>query len=141
MRFRLALALALAFSIAGCRIVEIQSKILAAVPSPDGKRIAYVYRLEPPGGALADFSFEVAIKQLGDPGAPWEGGEVVWTAEEIHPLYVLWASDTSLEVLLSPGRHRTATIRTPSRAYAVSTRQLKTTLKSEIAGSPEPTMH
>jgi len=136
-RARVSIAIALLSVLAACgHFVEIQFLVLATVPSPDGSRVAYLYRLQPPGGVFSEFTFEVSIQDADSTGKPWEGGEVVWTSHE-WPLYVLWESDRSLEVLLSPGSrgHDPVWIRTPSREYVVSTRQLETTLKSEIAGS------
>ncbi len=142
MRMKLVLTLALSCALAGCRSLETKVLELATVPSPDGSRVAYLYRLQPPGGVFSDFTFEVSIQRADSTGKPWEDGEVVWTSHE-WPLYVLWESDRSLEVLLSPGirGHEPVWIRTPSLEYVVSTRQLETTLKSEVVGPQAQVAH
>lgn len=134
MRARVPLALALIYVLTGCRVLETKVRTISGVPSPDGTKVAFLFREEPPGGALIDDSFVVSIKDAGDLTNAWEGGEVVWSAEELWPLYLLWVDDHSLEVLLSPGTKDMKAVRTPSRHYSVTTRILRTTLKSEVAG-------
>lgn len=134
MRSKLAFILALTFLSVGCRDVEIESREFAAVRSPDGSRIAFVFRQELPGGVISEDSFGVKIEPA-DPGsAAREGGEIVWTAEKLRPLYLLWVDDRSLEVLLAPGDQDIGSVKTLSSSVSVSTRRLKTTLKSEIGG-------
>ncbi|MBP7588731.1 MAG: hypothetical protein KBA72_12330 [Thermoanaerobaculia bacterium] len=140
MRSKLAFVVAIASLSAGCRDVEIASREFAAVRSPDGSRIAFVYRQELAGGAISKDSFGVKIEPA-DPGsAAREGGEIVWTAEKLRPLYLLWVDDRSLEVLLAPGDQDIRTVKTPSSSVSVSTRRLKTTLKSEIGSSSGDTV-
>lgn len=130
--------LALSLVLAACRIAETEAQVSAAIPSPDGSNVAYLYRLEPPGGALSDFHYYVSVLPRNSSGRPWEEGEIIWRAKEIGPLYVFWTGESSLEVLLEPGLALKASIRTPSKTFAVSTRQLRSTLKAEIAGEGSP---
>jgi len=99
--------------------------------------VAYLFQEEPPAGALADDYCFVAIKAAGDFTKPWVGEEIVWTAKERQPLFVLWVDDHCLEVLLSRGTTNLTTMRTPSERFSVTTRVLRSTRKFEVAGSGE----
>jgi hypothetical protein len=135
MKHRFVFVFLLTCALAGCRAGETRMLRLASVPSPEGERIAYLYRKAPPGGVFSDFVFEVSIHSAGDKAAPWEGGEVAWSGR-FRPSYIIWTNETSMEVLLGPGNLDTSSFRTPSLKYEVTTRQLETTLKSEVVGSP-----
>lgn len=133
----LALCCSCALAFAACgRFVEIKSLVLAGVPSPGGKLMAYSYQTEPWGGPLADYSYRISILPSDSFAKPWERGEIVWAGGELEPLYFFWVDDHSLEVLLRPGTKNLKTVSTPSENYTVTTRVLQSTRKSDIVGSP-----
>lgn len=85
---RRSVTFAFVLAVAACgRFVEIKSLVLAGVPSPDGKLMAYSYQTEPWGGPLADYSYRISILPSDSYAKPWEGGEIIWAGGELDPLY------------------------------------------------------